>query len=63
MPGKNVENSDQPQLPEQDGNDVEGHNLWLNPSASREMTSSRSREIERELRDRQRAKEAKGAKR
>ena len=53
--------NDQPQLPEQEGDDVEGHNLWLNPSASREMTSGRSREIEREMRDRQRAKEAKEA--
>jgi hypothetical protein len=45
---------------EQDDNDVEGHNLWVNPSASREMTNGRSREIEREARERQRAKEAKG---
>lgn len=53
--------NDQPQLPDE-GDDVEGHNLWLNPSASREMTSGRSREIEREIRERQRAKEAKDAK-
>ena len=52
--------SDQPQQPDQAGDDVEGHNLWLNPSASREMTNGRSREIEREMRERQRAKEAKG---
>jgi redox-sensitive bicupin YhaK (pirin superfamily) len=51
--------TDEPQLPE-GGDDVEGHNLWVNPSASREMTQSRSREIEREARERQRAKEAKG---
>jgi hypothetical protein len=51
---------DQPQLPEQpEQSDVEGHNMWVNPSASREMTSSRSREIERQMRERQRAKEAK----
>lgn len=62
MAGKNVKNSDQPQLPEE-GQDVEGHNLWMNPSASREMISSRSRDMEREARDRQRAKEAKGDKR
>ena len=56
---ENTNSTEQPELPEQDGNDVEGHNLWVNPSASREMTSGRSREIEREMRDRQRAKEAK----
>jgi len=55
-------NADQPQLPGEGEQDVEGHNLWMNPSASREMTAGRSREIEREMRDRQRAKEAKGNK-
>ena len=59
---ENTKNNEQPQLPDQTGDDVEGHNLWLNPSASREMTAGRSREIEREMRDRQRAKEAKGNK-
>jgi hypothetical protein len=43
--------------------DVEGHNLWLNPSTSREMTSGRSRDIDREAKERQRAKEAKGDRR
>jgi redox-sensitive bicupin YhaK (pirin superfamily) len=57
---KNQENDQS--RPEQEG-DVEGHNLWLNPSASREMTSSRTRDIEREARERQRAKEAKGNRR
>jgi hypothetical protein len=55
-----VSPNDEPQQPEQD--DVEGHNMWINPSASREMTSSRSRDYERQLRDRQRAKEAKDGK-
>lgn len=59
---ENTKNADQPQLPDAGEQDVEGHNLWMNPSASREMTSGRSREIEREMRDRQRAKEAKGNK-
>ena len=61
MTAKKPKNSDQPQLPDE-GQDVEGHNLWMNPSASREMISSRSRDIERDARDRQRAKEAKGDK-
>jgi len=58
----NTKPTEAPQLPDQAGDDVEGHNLWMNPSASREMTSGRSREIEREMRDRQRAKDAKGKK-
>lgn len=62
MSEKTSDNTDQPQLPDAGEQDVEGHNLWMNPSASREMTSGRSREIEREMRDRQRAKEAKGNK-
>ncbi|MFN8621012.1 MAG: hypothetical protein U0869_09745 [Chloroflexota bacterium] len=60
MSEKVIKNDDTPQ-PEP--SDVEGHNMWINPSASREMTSSRSREYERQLRDRQRAKEAKDTKR
>jgi hypothetical protein len=60
MSEKVIKNDDTPQ-PE--SSDVEGHNMWINPSASREMTSSRSREYERQLRDRQRAKEAKDNKR
>lgn len=60
---ENTKNADQPRLPDEGEQDVEGHNLWMNPSASREMTNGRSREIEREMRDRQRAKEAKGNKR
>ena len=57
---ENDKTAEQPQPAEQDENDVEGHNLWVNPSASREMTNGRNREIERETRERQRAKEAKG---
>jgi hypothetical protein len=53
--------ADEPQMPAEDS-DTEGHNMWINPSASREMTNSRSRDMEREMRDRQRAKEAKEAK-
>ena len=41
-----------------DAADVEGHNLWINPAASREMTNSRNRDIERQVRERQREKEA-----
>ena len=62
MTEKKGTTGDQPQ-PADEGQDVEGHNLWMNPSASREMINSRSRDMERETRERQRAKEAKGDKR
>jgi hypothetical protein len=58
MSAKSARATDGPELPEQ-GDDTEGHNLWINPSASREIVASRSREIEREARERQRAKESK----
>jgi hypothetical protein len=47
---------EEPELPDQD--DVEGHNLWISPTVSREMANARSREVEREARERQLAKEA-----
>jgi len=59
---KTPQASDEPHSPAADDSDTEGHNLWVNPSASREMTNSRSRDMEREMRDRQRAKDAKDAK-
>lgn len=62
MTEKKGTTGDQPQPPDE-SQDVEGHNLWMNPSASREMINSRSRDMEREARERQRAKEAKGDKR
>ena len=62
MTEKKGTTGDQPQ-PSDEDQDVEGHNLWMNPSASREMINSRSRDMEREARERQRAKEAKGDKR
>lgn len=37
--------------------DTEGHNVWVNPTLSRDLATSRSRDVEREARDRQRAKE------
>lgn len=39
--------------------DVEGHNLWVNPGAAREMARGRNADREREMREHQRAKEAK----
>jgi hypothetical protein len=44
----------------QQSDDVEGHNMWIGPTVSRDLARSRSKELERQARDRQRAKEAKG---
>jgi hypothetical protein len=53
--------SDQPDPRETDGDegDVEGHNMLVDPSMARNMAAGRSREIERQVRDQQRAREAK----
>jgi hypothetical protein len=40
--------------------DTEGHSLMLNPTLSRDLATSRSRDVEREARDRARAKETRG---
>jgi hypothetical protein len=44
----------------QQSEDVEGHNMWIGPTVSRDLARSRSKDVEREARERQRAKEAKG---
>jgi hypothetical protein len=44
---------------EGDADDVEGHNMLVDPSMARNMAAGRSREIERQVRDQQRAREAK----
>ena len=38
--------------------DVEGHNMLVDPSMARGMSAGRTREIERQVRDQQRAREA-----
>jgi hypothetical protein len=40
--------------------DTEGHNMMINPGAGRDLARGRAKEVEREARDRQRAKEARG---
>ena len=42
-----------------DDQDVEGHNMWINPSMSGDLARNRSKELEREARERNRAKEVK----
>ena len=51
--------TDQPQEQPADEQDVEGHNMWIDPGSSRDMAHSRNKEIERDARERNRAKEAK----
>jgi hypothetical protein len=46
--------------PEEPEQDVEGHNLWISPSTGRDLARGRNADIERQARERQRAKEARG---
>ncbi len=51
--------TDQPEPTDTEGqDDVEGHNMLIDPSMARGMNAGRSREIERQMRDEQRAREA-----
>jgi len=56
-----TENKGKPQ-PEAkaDDEDVEGNSMWISPTISSDMARIRSRELEKEAREHQRAKEAKG---
>ena len=42
-----------------DAQDVEGHNMWIGPTVSRDLARNHAKEVERAARDRQRAKDAK----
>jgi hypothetical protein len=42
-----------------DEQDVEGHNMWIGPSIATDMARSRSKDLERAAKERNRAKEAK----
>jgi hypothetical protein len=59
MPGKDAaaEKPDRKAVPDTE-DDVEGHSMWIDPSMSRDLASSRAREIDRQIRDQQRAREA-----
>ena len=51
--------TDQPEPQDTEGSDdVEGHNMLVDPSMARGMSAGRTREIERQVRDQQRAREA-----
>jgi len=52
--------SDEPQPTDLEGqDDVEGHSMLVDPSMARNMAASRSREIELQVKDQQRARDAK----
>lgn len=48
----------QPDPQPDDEQDVEGHSMLLDPNLARDMARSRSRDIDREVKERNRAKEA-----
>jgi hypothetical protein len=50
--------TDQPQEQPADEQDVEGH-MWVNPGLQHDLARSRMKDLEREARERNRAKEAK----
>lgn len=52
-------NNEQTQVQPDDEQDVEGHNMWINPTLNSDMARNRSKELEKEARDRNRAKDAK----
>jgi hypothetical protein len=49
----------QPQSDQDEEKDVEGHNMWISPTINSDMARNRSKDVEREARERNRAKEAK----
>jgi hypothetical protein len=51
-------NADQPVGPTDEGDDTEGHSMFLNPSTSADMARARSKEVERQAREHARQKES-----
>ena len=49
----------QPDPASTDEKDVEGHNMWIGPTIATDMARNRSKELEREAKERNRAKESK----
>jgi hypothetical protein len=49
----------QPEEQPADEQDVEGHSMWIDPNLASDVARQRSKDIEREVRERNRAKEAK----
>ncbi len=49
----------QPEAQPDDEHDVEGHSMYINPGLASDLARNRSRDLDREVRERNRAKEAK----
>jgi len=49
----------QPEAQPNDEQDVEGHSMYINPGLASDLARNRSKELDREVRERNRAKEAK----
>ena len=49
----------QPEQRPDDEQDVEGHSLFINPTLAGDMARNRSKDVDRDVRERNRAKEAK----
>lgn len=54
----NQPSPDEEQSVQPEGEDTEGHMLQLDPNTARNLARARSAEIDRDMRDRQRQKEA-----
>ena len=53
----------QPENQPENEQDVEGHSMYINPGLAADLARSRSKELDREVRERNHAKETKEAKR
>ncbi len=49
----------QPETQPDDEQDVEGHSMYINPGLASDLARNRSKDLDREIRERNRAKEAK----
>ena len=49
----------EPQNEPADEQDVEGHNMWIDPNLARDLARSHSKDIDRQVKERNRSKEAK----
>jgi len=48
-----------PEAQPEDEQDVEGHSMWLDPNLARDVARNHSKELDRQVKERNRAKEAK----
>ena len=52
------EDPEQPVGPTDEGDDTEGHSMFMNPGTASDMARARSKEVERQAREHARQKEA-----